>query len=148
MADERVEGTVDSTNVAESDPCGICGLEADPVLLQMCFRCDSLYHLNPYSNREGIDCGDAVIGPELGVYYYCTPCLVVINDEINTMVSQEAQAMEVERRPGWTATPPAAPATPPPSRAEVPAPTDPPAAPPARRPAEAPPRRRFRRIDG
>lgn len=109
--------------------CGICGLEAEPLLLQVCFRCDVSYHLNPYSNREGIDCGDAIIGPELGVYYYCAPCLVAINDEVNALVAQQAQAMEIERRPGWTATPPS---------------SVPPAPP---RPAGAPPRRRFRRID-
>ncbi len=119
--------------------CGICGLDAEPVLLQMCFRCDVQYHLNPYSNREGIDCGDAIIGPELGVYYYCSPCLVAINDEINALVLQESQALEVQRTPGWTATPPMSPAAPAPA-----ATSDAPRPP---RPAGAPARRRFRRID-
>jgi hypothetical protein len=123
----------------ELENCGICGVGAEPVLLQMCFRCDVQYHLNPYSNREGIDCGDAIIGPELGVYYYCSPCLVAINDEINALVLQESQALEVQRRPGWTALPPTveapAPSAPPPARSAPP------------RPAGSPPRRRFRRID-
>jgi hypothetical protein len=123
----------------ESESCGICGVEAEPVLLQMCFRCDVQYHLNPYSNREGIDCGDAIIGPELGVYYYCAPCLVAINDEVNALVLQQTQAMEQERRPGWVApgfsSPAVEPASPPPARPAPP------------RPAGSPPRRRFRRIE-
>lgn len=135
----------DQDVIEELEACGICGLDAEPVLLQMCFRCDTQYHLNPYSNREGIDCGDAIIGPELGVYYYCAPCLVAINDEINAAVLQQTQEMEMERRPGWTAPgvtpsvvfePPAA--RPAPSEAPRPAPS---------RPTGAAPRRRFRRID-
>lgn len=122
------------------DNCGICGLVAEPVLLQLCFRCDVSYHLNPYSNREGIDCGDAIIGPELGVYYYCSPCLVAINDEVNVLIAQQTQATEIERRPGWTAAPPAAQ----PVARSSPQPATP--KPPAR-PAGSPPRRRFRRID-
>lgn len=123
-----------------TDTCGICELEAEAVLLQMCFRCDVTYHLNPYSNVEGIDCGDAIIGPELGVYYYCAPCLVAINDEFNHLAAQEAQAIEVQRRPGWTATPPPS---------HTPTASPPPPAPRAAVPRAAgtPPRRRFRRID-
>ncbi|MGE3856675.1 MAG: hypothetical protein AB7G21_06945 [Dehalococcoidia bacterium] len=127
----------------ELETCGICGVDAEPLLLQMCFRCDTQYHLNPYSNREGIDCGDAIIGPELGVYYYCAPCLVAINDEINALVLQETQAQEMERRPGWVA--PGMAASMP--SAEAPAPTPPPARSAPPRPAGSPPRRRFRRID-
>ncbi len=124
------------------DACGICGVAAEPVLLQMCFRCDTLYHLNPYSNVEGIDCGDAVIGAELGLYYYCSPCIVAINEEINELVMQESQQREAQRQPGWRAPgtvseAPAEPSAPPPS-------STPPAAP---RATAAPPRRRFRRID-
>lgn len=128
------------------DACGICGVAAEPVLLQMCFRCDTLYHLNPYSNVEGIDCGDAIIGTELGLYYYCSPCIVAINDEINDLVLQESQQREAERQPGWRAA--SAPGT---TVSETPAPpptkpsTAPPAAPP--RAVGSPPRRRFRRID-
>lgn len=110
------------------DPnCGICGLVAEPTLLQACFRCDVTFHLNPYANVEGIDCGDAVIGLELGVYFYCTPCLGAMNDEANAFAAQQARELAIERRPGWTATPPLAV--------------------PPRRPAAAPRRRRFRRID-
>jgi len=127
----------------ELETCGICGVGAEPVLLQMCFRCDTQYHLNPYSNREGVDCGDAIIGPELGVYYYCAPCLAAINDEINALVLQETQAQELDRRPGWTA-PGVTPSTP--ARAEAPAPPPVRPAPPPR-PATSTPRRRFRRID-
>ena len=125
----------------ELEICGICGVGAEPVLLQMCFRCDVQYHLNPYSNREGIDCGDAIIGPELGVYYYCAPCLVAINDEVNALVFQQTQEQEIERRPGWTAPGMVAPAAP------VPAAAPPKNTPPPARPTGTTPRRRFRRID-
>ena len=123
------------------DNCGICGLEAAPVLLQLCFRCDVSYHLNPYSNRDGIDCGDAIIGPELGVYYYCSPCLVAINDEVNVLIAQQTQETAIERRPGRTAAPAAPPPSPPaaqPAAAQAAAPA---------RPGGSPQRRRFRRID-
>lgn len=125
------------------DNCGICGLGAEPVLLQMCFRCDTLYHLNPYSNVEGIDCGDAIIGTELGLYYYCSPCIVAINDELNELVMQESQQRESERQPGWRApgaTVPETPAAPSPPPSSSPSPAPP-------RAAGSPPRRRFRRID-
>ena len=112
--------------------CGICGLAAEAALLQACFRCDATFHLNPYSNVAGIDCGDAVLGVELGVYCYCTPCLAAMNDEANAFAAQQAREREIERRPGWTAAPPAL--------AE-------PLAAPLRVPAAAPRRRRFRRTD-
>ena len=53
--------------------------------------------------ETGIDCGDAVIGPEMGVYYYCEPCLVAINAEINAAVFAETQTMAEQRQPGWRA---------------------------------------------
>ena len=106
--------------------CGICGLAAEPTLLQACFRCDVTFHLNPYANVAGIDCGDAVAGVEMGVYFYCTPCLGAMNDEANALAAQYAREREIERRPGWRAAPP------------LPAPT---------RSTTAAPRRRFRRVD-
>jgi len=126
----------------EIDTCGICGREADVLLLQSCFRCDTTYHLNPSSREPGIDCGDAILGAELGVYYYCNPCMEVINEEES---AQAAQAMQmqfgsgVELKPGWRM----------PSMTDsAPAdPAPPPAAPPPPRSPEAAPRRRFRRID-
>ena len=130
-----------------TDICGICSLEADILLLQSCFRCDTTYHLNPSSKDPGIDCGDALIGPELGVYYYCNPCLTAINDEEIALTAQQAQlqmqASSIQRTPGWTMPGLAAPgapepAAPPPVRASTP---------PQPRTAGATPRRRFRRID-
>ena len=62
--------------------CAVCGLEDDPVLLARCFRCGETFHLNPYSNRPGRDCGDAILGEvEMGVHYYCNPCLEAMNVE-------------------------------------------------------------------
>ncbi len=100
MADDRTD-TRDT-----QDTCGICALVAAPGLLQACFRCDVRFHLNPYAHVAGIDCGDAVLGPEAGVVYYCAPCLEAINDEVLAAEAASAQARNIERRPGWRAAPP------------------------------------------
>lgn len=56
--------------------CAICdGVEADARLIATCYDCGQPFHLNPYSDREGIDCGDAVLGENLGLYLLCNPCL-------------------------------------------------------------------------
>lgn len=150
--------------------CGICELEADPILLQMCFRCDTNFHLNPYNTTDGIDCGDAVVGEEMGVYYYCGPCLVAMNEEMSIVMAQQAQSASPGSGPGWRATPgdpmgmdpmaammgmmgmppgmgPMDGMPPGAFGAPAPAPSSPPAARPAPKPAGSPPRRRFRRID-
>ena len=59
----------------EMTTCEICDEESSLELLQHCFSCNRSYHLNPFSNKPGKDCGDAVIGESLGVYYYCHDCL-------------------------------------------------------------------------
>ncbi|RLT39704.1 MAG: hypothetical protein DWI58_12525 [Chloroflexi bacterium] len=60
--------------------CSVCGLAAPPMLLQHCFNCGEDFHLNPYSNRDGIDCGEAMMmednGAEFGVDYFCEPCVL------------------------------------------------------------------------
>lgn len=86
--------------------CGICELVAGARLLQECFRCNTPFHLNPYSNVEGIDCGDAVLAsdPEsFGIEYYCNPCIDAINDEIQAAEAARKRLDGVERRPGWRA---------------------------------------------
>jgi hypothetical protein len=56
--------------------CTVCGqAEADPRLLQFCFECGNAFHLNPRTDVEGRDCGDAWIGESLGVEYYCQTCI-------------------------------------------------------------------------
>jgi hypothetical protein len=55
--------------------CEICDEQSISELLQQCFSCSRTYHLNPFSNKPGRDCGDAVIGESLGVYYYCRACM-------------------------------------------------------------------------
>lgn len=86
---------------ASVDRCGICGLEAPPVLLQVCQRCDVRFHLNPSAARAGIDCGDALLGPDPGVDYFCHPCLQAIHEETVESERREDAARGVERRPGW-----------------------------------------------
>jgi predicted nucleic acid-binding Zn-ribbon protein len=115
------------------DRCVICGeTEPDRRLLSQCFGCGQRYHLNPYSNQPGKDCGDAVLGEEFGLFYYCETCLVDVNDEYraatNSLPAPDAGA------------PNALPELPPRPTGDMP-----PGLPP--RPARETRPRRFRRID-
>lgn len=127
-----------------ADVCAICGeQELDRRLLHECFNCYRLYHLNPYANQPGKDCGDAVIGEEFGLYYYCEQCLQEMAAMPNAP-APELGMLGVE--PGGTA--PAAPVTPPESPSDGPQPSSSavPGLPPRRPRASTP--RRYRRIDG
>ncbi len=56
--------------------CAVCGEEAESAAwLSECFNCGRAFHLNPYQNRPGRDCGDALLGETLGVESYCADCL-------------------------------------------------------------------------
>ena len=68
-----------TSQVAPGTPCVICGVvERDPLLLSSCFDCNGAFHLNPRSDTDGVDCGDATLGSEYaGVYYYCNRCLAI-----------------------------------------------------------------------
>ena len=56
--------------------CAVCGETAEAAtLLAECFECDRWFHLNPYSNQPGKDCGDAVIGPTDGIETTCNECI-------------------------------------------------------------------------
>lgn len=104
------------------EQCAICEIEDEDILLAVCFRCGQWFHLNPYQ-RPGRDCGDAILGDEeMGVHYYCNPCLGEMQEE--SMAAYQA------------AYPPPAEAAAPPSEPSTPATSAPPR-----------PRRRFRRID-
>lgn len=120
--------------MSEGHRCEICGVvETNGDLISQCFGCQRNFHLNPRSDTEGIDCGDALIGPALGIEFYCQDCIAVIEGRA------EAQLADPDAPP---CAPPTAPAITPP--------TTPPTAPrsdlPPRR-ATGPPRRRYRRID-
>lgn len=126
--------------------CEICGRdEGDPRLLQQCFGCDVTFHLNPSTSADGIDCGDAWVGEELGINYYCQRCIDRI--QVEAMAQQdEDPALAQERRlleaisgaavPGAPPSPPSTANPTPPSSNE----------PPPRRPRRGP-RRRYRRLD-
>ncbi|MFA7248434.1 MAG: hypothetical protein WC273_02265 [Dehalococcoidia bacterium] len=86
--------------------CDVCGVEAEPVLLHACFRCDAKYHLNPYSNVDGIDCGDAVLGPEEGLFYYCAPCLDEIDREFKAFFAGIRKPVQPPERPATAGSPP------------------------------------------
>ncbi len=119
--------------MSEDERCSVCeAIETDAALLSDCYSCGERFHLNPYSNREELDCGDAWIGPSLGVEFHCGRCI-----ERGVAVPPHDEAMGGLTPP---ATPPVAPPTP---RPEAPA-AD---APPPRRPRRTS-ARRYRRLDG
>lgn len=124
--------------------CEICGREeSDPRLLQQCFGCGVTFHLNLGSGEDRIDCGDAWVGEELGVYYHCQRCIDQLQAEALAQHTDPALARERQllqtisgaELPG-AAPPPAAPAPAPPSADQ----------PPPRR-SRSGPRRRYRRLD-
>lgn len=56
--------------------CAVCEEEAESILhLAECFTCRRLFHLNPYNNRPGKDCGDAGLGSVEGIETYCADCI-------------------------------------------------------------------------
>ena len=108
--------------MSEDLTCHVCEQTVtDRRLLADCDSCTELYHLNPRSDVEGIDCGDVWVGSSdsLALQFSCQPCL----DDARAQVLAESAP----------ASPPAMPPTP--------AGTPPPL---AQRPRQP---RRFRRID-
>jgi hypothetical protein len=57
--------------------CAVCDQTAESAIwLSECFECGRPFHLNPYNNQPGQDCGDAVFGAEsVGIETYCGDCL-------------------------------------------------------------------------
>ena len=105
---------------ARTSSCIVCAEESEQGVMAVCFRCGEWYHLNPYQNRPGKDCGIAAISDEeSGIDYYCNNCI----EEMRMEFADE------QRRQNIAAKAAAAPAP-------APAP-----------PTSAAPRRRFRRID-
>lgn len=90
--------------------CEICGEHGTAEFLQDCFRCGRSYHLNPYNNQPGKDCGDALIGPSLGVHYLCDICLEEINDA--ALTAESGRAAGAPPIPAAPAPPPAPTRTP------------------------------------
>ncbi len=119
--------------MSEGERCSVCeAVESDPALLSDCFSCGERFHLNPYSNREEKDCGDAWIGLSLGVEFHCGRCIE----------SGASRPPEEEGMIGGPASPAAPTAAPPAPPSDAPA-AD---APPARRPRRAS-GRRYRRLE-
>lgn len=154
--DERGDG-----DAADASRCDVCGLtESDPKLLQNCFECTSLFHLNPRADVEGTDCGDAWVGDTLGVEYFCQRCIDRMQqgatadqppDAASALQQHLLSAIAPDLRP---AAPPATPAAgrPPARPAGTPEPPPRPAAaapaqalPAHRRLVSGPRRRRMRR---
>ncbi len=117
----------------ETERCVVCGeLEPNARLLEHCFLCDNPFHLNPRNDVEGIDHGDAWIGPSLGVHFYCQSCIEGMAAQARGELGDPAQAAQLA----------AAQFAPPPPLAPPPAADGPPP-----RPTRDAPRRRYRRID-
>ncbi|MDA1004402.1 MAG: hypothetical protein O3B31_13830 [Chloroflexi bacterium] len=129
---------------AELTRCAICEApESNSALLSDCFDCGAWFHLNPYSDRPGIDCGDAVLGETLGVHFYCQRCIEIRESPFagDDPARVRAEAMIAALHGdalGMPPRPPAPPRTAPPSAR----PGGPPAVARALRA-----RRRYRRID-
>lgn len=105
--------------------CRVCGKrEDDPALISYCADCARPFHLNPFNNREGIDCGDVWSGGEENpaLQFFCHPCMAAAHEEAQRTVD------------GVSPPPPA------PSPAAAASPND-------NGPPPVVPRRRYRRID-
>jgi len=64
-----------TTPPSDALTCAVCGEAAESAIwLSECFRCVRPFHLNPYNNQPGKDCGDAVLGGDAGVETYCNDC--------------------------------------------------------------------------
>ena len=60
--------------------CHVCSSSvAQHSLAEQCIMCSNYFCLNPYNSDEFRDCGDAIIGPSMGVEYWCEPCLEKLN---------------------------------------------------------------------
>ena len=60
--------------------CHVCSSLVEKYsLAEQCIACSNYFCLNPYNSQEFRDCGDAIIGPSMGVEYWCEPCLEKLN---------------------------------------------------------------------
>ena len=60
--------------------CHVCSSSVEQhSLAEQCIMCSNYFWLNPYNSDEFRDCGDAIIGPSMGVEYWCEPCLEKLN---------------------------------------------------------------------
>jgi len=61
-----------------SDTCTVCAaVEDDPMLLEICSGCGQFFHLNPFQNRPGQDCGNVWAGGGVNpaLQFGCNHCL-------------------------------------------------------------------------
>jgi hypothetical protein len=142
---------VPETTPQRAQRCSVCGQdEPDATLLEVCFSCNDRFHLNPRNDTDGIDHGDAWIGPSLGVHFYCQTCIDQSDAEERAAMAEPGQPAPLAPPPGMPVLPPRVPA-PSPSTSAPPtsgASSDPAAPPPPPPRPERPARqRRYRRID-
>ena len=138
------------TASSDADRCLVCNeIEPDRSLLEVCFQCDNLFHLNPRNDTDGLDHGNAWLGETLGVQFYCQTCIDVMDAEARLASGDPANAILQQLTAAGMAPPPATPpstGSPAPSEPAAELPTSRSEPPPRReRPAR---RRRYRRIDG
>ncbi|MSQ35732.1 MAG: hypothetical protein EXR63_01110 [Dehalococcoidia bacterium] len=150
--------------------CTVCNEpEPPPALLSECFGCAQPYHLNPYANRPGKDCGDAWIGDDaLTLQFFCQRCIDRARQQAGAAPATRSDVGPASGGSPIGAVPSALPATQPDggftqlldgmqqlqgmldarARPQAPAPGSAPAgAPPPIRQRDARARRRYRRID-
>lgn len=60
-----------------NDRCGVCGeTENDPQRLEICSNCGQFFHLNPFQNRPGTDCGNVwPSADDAFLQFGCNTCL-------------------------------------------------------------------------
>jgi hypothetical protein len=122
----------------EGQRCVVCEqVEPNERLLERCFSCDNPFHLNPRNDVDGLDHGDAWIGPTLGVVFYCSTCIDAMDAQERTQAGDPAQAA-AQLMAGQLG----AALSPTPSAPSQPAEGAPPP-----RPVRDAPRRRYRRIN-
>lgn len=96
--------------------CAVCDADAESVHhLSECFECARWFHLNPYSNQPGQDCGDASIGPTDGIETYCNDCIEAIQRRHVAAIGSErarAESMAQTMFGGNMPLPPASPGGP------------------------------------
>jgi hypothetical protein len=138
VAEQSGDGQVSEGQAGEAQRCVVCEqVEPNERLLERCFRCDNPFHLNPRNDVDGIDHGDAWIGPTLGVVFYCGTCIDAMDAQERTEAGDPAQAAAQLMAGQLGAALPPAPSPQPQPSEDAPPP----------RPARDAPRRRYRRID-
>ena len=77
-----------------NDRCSVCGeTENDPQRLEICSNCGQFFHLNPFQNRPGTDCGNVWPSADDAVLQFgCNTCLAAQGLPFTTAEAGAAEA--------------------------------------------------------